>query len=109
MALPKHEIIIEENGIRVYRREEGGPQARLLRVWTIKDCLDRLRKAQAENRLQEVFEGLTAQMGSYGPKADPMMHEWFKECFENASKAYDQLTAPIEEFGYTDDLEEFGV
>lgn len=108
---PSHEII-EKDGKRTYVRLEQGGNRRVLTVWSLENCRQRVKERQAEGRLREFFDNMAAQLAFHSKEpCDPMLAAWFQECWENCERAYNEVVAPadtIEEFGTTD-IEEFGI
>jgi len=102
MALPKHEVI-ERDGNRFYERMEHGA-VRKLRVWTQQSCNEKIaEKLQAGGReaVSLMFREMSKVWGSYlEPQADPMLGQWFGECFEEMERAWEKMEVPvIEDFG----------
>jgi hypothetical protein len=114
--IPKHRVV-EQGGRRVYYRPEAGGSVRTLSVWSLQSCRDKiLEKGRqgGEQAVAQMFADMAKELDAR--TSDPMLFEWFGECYAQMTKAYEALfpvvspdATTIEEFGFEGELEEFGV
>lgn len=107
MSYPAHQII-EKTGQQIVVRQESHGCKRTLSVWSVDNCIAKLRTKNSHEAMEKFFVELSAWLCE--EVVDPMIRDWRQACFANMELAWERVvaqSATIEEFGF-DTLEEFG-